>query len=390
MYARRFRGERDELGVKGAELASKEAETHHEKGLMVGRGAEEKTSEIQESSQSQEQKQKQEPGHEEAVKKQEQNTPEQKVAEPSEHERHESQSKQHVQSVESESAPNENQPVEAQSEFPCVMETKSQTHSAAFDQEAGKPAEEPQEDDESASKGPKFEDSDTEHQEKSVEHDPSTEPRSHNRVEDQRQSEKNTSPKKKKMTLNEDTVKHIPERTSRIIQSYRTNEWAKHLDDAGIPEPPPIQPIEEEPETPIETEQTAAPVNVNELLQTPLNAQPPPTVENFVAAGKEPRSLNEEGARVFHDSQLRQRQVDVSRSNSNQSQPAIVLPTPTPNLPQRLHSTQPAPAKEQQQQQDSGSPANHKQPKWKGPLHFWLCERISCGIVVGWSLDSSE
>lgn len=91
-----------------------------------------------------------------------------------------------------------------------------------------------------------------------------------------------TEPNPKRASLNENTVKDLPQRASRIVQSYRTNEWAKHLDDAEIPEPPPIHPIEEErPKIPVETtgKQPVAPVIVNELLQTPLNAQPPPAIE---------------------------------------------------------------------------------------------------------------
>ena len=91
-----------------------------------------------------------------------------------------------------------------------------------------------------------------------------------------------TEPNPKRASLNEDTVQDLPQRASRICQSYRTNEWAKHLDDAEMPEPPAIQPLEEDqPTTLVEAtgKQPVAPVNVHELLQTPLNAQPPPAME---------------------------------------------------------------------------------------------------------------
>ncbi|PWY72899.1 hypothetical protein BO70DRAFT_320171 [Aspergillus heteromorphus CBS 117.55] len=87
-------------------------------------------------------------------------------------------------------------------------------------------------------------------------------------------------PTKEPPKLDEETVKHLPRRTSKVVQSYRTNEWAKHLADAEAPQLEPILPIEEEqPEYPREVEEAAVPVNVEELLQTPLNAQPPPAVE---------------------------------------------------------------------------------------------------------------
>lgn len=158
--------------------------------------------------------------------------------------------------------------------------------------------------------------------------------------------------KKEKVILNEKTVKHLPERTSRVVLSYRTNEWAKHLDDAEMPEPPPIQPIEEEqPKVPVTNEAPPAPVNVKELLQTPLNAQPPP-VERRVSF-KELRNSNE-GHRASHESLQRQTDRPVSRSNSmaNHPQPATVSPVyPDPPRPQ------PQPAQ----------PAPPKEPKWKGP-----------------------
>jgi hypothetical protein len=79
--------------------------------------------------------------------------------------------------------------------------------------------------------------------------------------------------------LDASTVKCIPEQTSRVIHSYRTNEWAKHLADAETPE---MEPIEFEPEPKAENaeevHETAAFVDVGGLLQTPLTAQPPPVV----------------------------------------------------------------------------------------------------------------
>ncbi|KAJ5602978.1 hypothetical protein N7537_005934 [Penicillium hordei] len=79
--------------------------------------------------------------------------------------------------------------------------------------------------------------------------------------------------------LDASNVKCIPEQTSRVIHSYRTNEWAKHLADADIPE---MEPIEFEPEPEVEDSEefheTAAFVDVGGLLQTPLTAQPRPTV----------------------------------------------------------------------------------------------------------------
>jgi hypothetical protein len=79
--------------------------------------------------------------------------------------------------------------------------------------------------------------------------------------------------------LDASTVKALPEQTSRVIHSYRTNEWAKHLADAETPDMEPIE-FEAEPEVQEsdEAHETAAFVDVGGLLQTPLTAQPPPIV----------------------------------------------------------------------------------------------------------------
>lgn len=206
-----------------------------------------------------------------------------------------------------------------------------------------------------ALKSPDSEPSQAEHHDGKPQSNPST--RSKSKYSDEHKQTSNANaeanPKKEKPTLNEDTVKDLPQRASRIIQSYRTNEWAKHLDDAENPEPPPIQPIEEEqPELPVETsgKEPAAPVNVQELLQTPLNAQPPPVVER-----KEPRSSNESHRRESHESQSRQTDVAHSTSRVDQSLDITSNANPRP----LLHAAQPARPKEH----DNGS----KPPKWKGP-----------------------
>lgn len=91
-----------------------------------------------------------------------------------------------------------------------------------------------------------------------------------------------------KPKLDTSTVKRIPEQTSKVIHTFRTNEWAKHLADAETPD---LEPLEFEPEPEIEptkSDEAAAPVNVDELLQTPLNAQPPPAVNSPAESSTSP------------------------------------------------------------------------------------------------------
>ncbi|KAF7160981.1 hypothetical protein CNMCM6106_008310 [Aspergillus hiratsukae] len=100
--------------------------------------------------------------------------------------------------------------------------------------------------------------------------------------------------KTEKPKLDAKTVKHLPEQTSRVVQTYRTNEWAKHLCDAEIPEPEPIEPITKESvESPVEAEEVPAPVNVEELLQTPLTVLRPPAADMRANTGKEQQSAND-------------------------------------------------------------------------------------------------
>ncbi|TVY40851.1 hypothetical protein LSUB1_G004614 [Lachnellula subtilissima] len=66
----------------------------------------------------------------------------------------------------------------------------------------------------------------------------------------------------------------LPTQMSRVVMSYRTNEWAKHLGNADVPEVEELK-IEKSPSEHKNTE-VAAPVMIAELQQTPENALPPP------------------------------------------------------------------------------------------------------------------
>ncbi|KKY38652.1 hypothetical protein UCDDA912_g01345 [Diaporthe ampelina] len=77
------------------------------------------------------------------------------------------------------------------------------------------------------------------------------------------------------------TKDRLPRGLSKIALSYRTNEWAKHLSNAEMPSPAELRiPHEPEPEMAEvkEVEEKAAPVNVDELKKTALDATPPPAM----------------------------------------------------------------------------------------------------------------
>jgi len=108
---------------------------------------------------------------------------------------------------------------------------------------------------------------------------------------------------------------NLPAALSRVALSYRTNEWAKHLSVAEIPEPDSPQLPERSTElgSPVPSEEPA-PVDVIELQQTAENAAPP------LAA---PRTASAMSSYALHQA--------VSRSNSRGSLSAYPeAPTPDP------------------------------------------------------------
>ncbi|PYH93185.1 hypothetical protein BO71DRAFT_355842 [Aspergillus ellipticus CBS 707.79] len=155
-------------------------------------------------------------------------------------------------------------------------------------------------------------------------------------------------PPKEPPKLDEETVKHLPLRTSKVVQSYRTNEWAKHLADAEAPQLEPIQPIqEEEPECLPEVEEAAVPVNVEELLQTPLNAQPPPAVE--------PREREPPSRVASHRISGSHTERPKKKSSSSNSPP----PTAQPRL-----NTSPTGTEQLREDNSNNEPPK---PQWRGP-----------------------
>lgn len=76
-----------------------------------------------------------------------------------------------------------------------------------------------------------------------------------------------------KKTARKSLAEQLPEKTSKVVMAFRTNEWAKHLDQAEKPSlddlKAPQKRRQEEPEQ-------AVPLNVTALQQTPLNAEPAP------------------------------------------------------------------------------------------------------------------
>ncbi|KAJ5785962.1 Golgin subfamily A member 7/ERF4 [Penicillium pulvis] len=112
----------------------------------------------------------------------------------------------------------------------------------------------------------------------------------------------------KKPKLDVSTVQNIPEQTSRVVNSFRTREWAKHLANADAPDCEPIQFESEEQDDPTASEEMAAPVDIHGLLQTPLNAQPPPAIMSPASTSPEQTYYQSQTSLVSPDiSQLKTR-----------------------------------------------------------------------------------
>ena len=74
---------------------------------------------------------------------------------------------------------------------------------------------------------------------------------------------------------------NLPEGASKVVMAYRTNEWAKHLDGAELPEIDPLNVNKRQSQELLQHREKAAPVNVQALQQTPLDAKPAPAMSHI-------------------------------------------------------------------------------------------------------------
>ncbi|CAG8949350.1 hypothetical protein HYFRA_00004976 [Hymenoscyphus fraxineus] len=144
------------------------------------------------------------------------------------------------------------------------------------------------------------------------------------------------------------TAAQLPPPLSKVMMSYRTNEWAKHLSSAETPEVEDLKMDEpgvgEEPKQ----KEVSVPVNVEELQQTAENATPPPmprkasntpgksSSSKHVASSY--ASLTEASPKTSFQEENPRRSMNKQRTSSNPVSPHA-LPTeghyfPTsPNVP---------------------------------------------------------
>lgn len=150
----------------------------------------------------------------------------------------------------------------------------------------------------------------------------------------------------KRATLDMTTVQSIPEQTSKVVHNFRTKEWAKHLTVAEVPELEPLRLERETEEDSTEMDEPPAPVNVDGLLQTAFNSQPPPVVNS-----QEQDSPNAENRQSYHSpsqsprisrpkSRMNVQDVSTPKSSQPQSLPRSLS---SASVPQRQEEVNTAP-----------------------------------------------
>ncbi len=118
----------------------------------------------------------------------------------------------------------------------------------------------------------------------------------------------------------------LPPQLSKVVMSYRTNEWAKHLSNADAPEVDELK-LAEYPAERLETlTEAAAPVNVEELQQTAENGMPPASRTTSQMSNHAPPLTRSSSAQSKYPSPETANNFQpysmLSRSSSQQSLPS--------------------------------------------------------------------
>lgn len=142
---------------------------------------------------------------------------------------------------------------------------------------------------------------------------------------------------------------------SKVVMAYRTNEWAKHLDRAEKPALHEIRSLHSQQSASAASTERAAPVNVSDLRQTPLTAEPAPAVSSLKldtgASASKPRPIDRSNSPQSQDSlplsPLEQRTSSQSSLHSPQ---------------QRTSSQSPLPSQQQRTSSQSSLSSQHQRP----------------------------
>ncbi|EEH10420.1 conserved hypothetical protein [Histoplasma capsulatum G186AR] len=127
-----------------------------------------------------------------------------------------------------------------------------------------------------------------------------------------------------RVQLTSESVDNIPSHTSRVVLSHRTNEWAKHISDAGPPEVMEMDDLQQDIKT--ETDEPVAPVLVSELQQTAASTLS--SRELDIDNSAVPRSQHGADPRLIRSS-LRKSYIGVQTASDTPSSPPGRSPNST-------------------------------------------------------------
>ena len=116
---------------------------------------------------------------------------------------------------------------------------------------------------------------------------------------------------------------HLPDSASKVAMAFRTNEWAKHLEAAEAPEPSGLGDVDAG-DIPggmcvTRANETAAPLYINELQQTPLTAEPDPILNDRSQLPSMVRSLSSLSRDSLADPRGAQRSIAPRRQSAGNS-----------------------------------------------------------------------
>ncbi len=171
---------------------------------------------------------------------------------------------------------------------------------------------------------------------------------------------------------------NLPEGASRVVMAYRTNEWAKHLDGADLPE---IDELNVKklrvPDSAPPTERVA-PVDVRALQQTPLSAEPPPilTIKTH--------NLGDRPASYFQSKNPFHKEQDTQQRNS-----AVHQLTREKAIERRPSQTYPTRNIERSPSQTSLSSIKSRKEQYRPPLPKFRSSQSSVPSARGFRSSSS-
>ena len=99
-----------------------------------------------------------------------------------------------------------------------------------------------------------------------------------------------SSRRSSKRSLKSGAIPDLPAHTARIINTYRTNEWAKYLDGAEPPQDQIVESPIDADEQPMRLDESPSPVDVDALLQTATTARLPPYAKKSTSQAKSKES----------------------------------------------------------------------------------------------------